>query len=78
MPIRSAFIVLVIAVAALSGCGRRGDLQLPHAGATATQEETPSTPTAVSPLDPGSGQHDDTTSKHAIPPKKHFFLDFLL
>ena len=72
MPLRTLIIVL-LALAALAGCGRRGSLEAPGA-ATSTSAGPPSN---VSPLDPGS--LPATPEQHQLqPPRRRFFLDFLL
>jgi predicted small lipoprotein YifL len=80
MPIRT-LIVIVLAVAALSGCGRRGTLEEP------TKVETNAVPTAASapppsadysPLDPGTSRTPAPASPPKPAAKKGFFLDFLL
>jgi predicted small lipoprotein YifL len=80
MPLRTLLIVL-IAVAALSGCGRRGDLEAPGATTTAAPG-TPATPAppggGISPLDPGSAGKGETVTPPDQAPKKRFLLDFLL
>jgi predicted small lipoprotein YifL len=60
---RSALIVVVLA--ALSGCGRRGDLEAPNANA----------------VQPTNDKHDlqvHRPSQKITPPKKDFVLDPLL
>lgn len=87
MPIRTLIVVL-LALVAVSGCGRRGSLQLPDTAATAQPAST-APASAVSPLDPGSSPATDDVIPAAPPPvpdeepapapqKKRFFLDFLL
>jgi predicted small lipoprotein YifL len=80
MPTR-ALIILLVAVAALGGCGRRGALQAPHiekSAVPAAADEVAGPSEGVSPLDPGSSG----TGEKVVPPKankdRHFFLDFLL
>jgi predicted small lipoprotein YifL len=78
MPIRT-LIVILLALAVVSGCGRRGSLESP--GATASTPSTSTAPaTAISPLDPGSPPttNDVTPPTPAEAPKKRFLLDFLL
>jgi predicted small lipoprotein YifL len=78
MPIRT-LIIVILAVAAISGCGRRGNLELP---AAAVVNEAPATALAadgVSPLDPGSTEPENQAeAQPAPPPRRRFFLDFLL
>jgi predicted small lipoprotein YifL len=73
MPVRTLIIVL-LAVAALAGCGRRGDLEAP--GATTSTSAAP--PTNVSPLDPGSVPVTPQQQQLQPPPRRRFLLDFLL
>ena len=78
MPVRRLFVVL-LAVAALSGCGRRGDLEAP--GAAPLAAGAVQTPVSdASPLDPGSNAAPAQTPAPPPlpPPKRRFFLDFLL
>jgi predicted small lipoprotein YifL len=86
MPIRTLIIVL-LAVAALSGCGRRGDLEPPEAAVAEQGAPAQALPAdGISPLDPGSGPLDTDTqpvggAPETPPPTHHnrpFFLDFLL
>jgi predicted small lipoprotein YifL len=86
MPIRT-FIVVFLALVAVSGCGRRGGLELPDTAATAQPDST-APASAVSTLDPGSSPATDDLNPAPPPPaaeedsasapKKRFFLDFLL
>jgi predicted small lipoprotein YifL len=73
MPIRALIIVLVT-LAALAGCGRRGDLEAP--GATTSTSTAP--PSNVSPLDPGSVPATPEQQPIEPPPRRHFILDYLL
>jgi len=73
MPIR-ALIIVVVAVAALAGCGRRGDLEPP--GTTGTTSAAP--PINVSPLDPGSEPALPEQNQLQPPPRRRFILDYLL
>jgi predicted small lipoprotein YifL len=77
MPIRT-LIVILLALAVVSGCGRRGSLESP--GATASTPSTSAPATAISPLDPGSppANNDVTPPTPVEAPKKRFLLDFLL
>jgi predicted small lipoprotein YifL len=72
MPVRTLIIVL-LALAALTGCGRRGAPEAPSAeplmGAATTN---------TSPLDPGSLVVAPPPEQPAPPAKRRFFLDFLL
>jgi predicted small lipoprotein YifL len=73
MPVRTLIIVL-LAVAAIAGCGRRGSLEAPGA-APSTSSAAPTS--NVSPLDPGSVPA--TPEQRPIEPQqRRFFLDFLL
>lgn len=80
MPVRTLIVVL-LAVAALTGCGRRGGLEEPGA-ATVGESTTPAPAgSGTSPLDPGA----PAAPPAVIPepdrqpaPKRRFFLDFLL
>lgn len=72
MPIR-ALIIVVVAIAALAGCGRRGDLEAP--GATTSTSIAP--PSNVSPLDPGSVPAPPEQQVQP-PPQRRFILDYLL
>ena len=74
MPVRT-LIIVVLAVAALAGCGRRGDLEAPGARPAAGAVAAP--PTNVSPLDPGSTVVP-VPKEPQLAPRRHFFLDFLL
>jgi len=76
MPIRT-LIILLLAAAAASGCGRRGNLEAPGAAVAedSTARALPSD--GISPLDPGSS----AAAEQAEPvpaPRRRFFLDFLL
>jgi predicted small lipoprotein YifL len=79
MPIRTLIIVL-LAVAVVSGCGRRGNLEQP--GATVADDEAaralPSD--GISPLDPGSSALAGEPASEPPSPRdqRRFFLDFLL
>jgi predicted small lipoprotein YifL len=75
----------VLAVAMLTGCGRRGDLEPP--GTAVAEERAQALPDdGISPLDPGSeplitdtGSLGEAPEPQPIPPKnRRFFLDFLL
>lgn len=85
MPIRT-LIIVILAVAALTACGRRGDLEPP--GAAAVDEGAPAQLPAdgISPLDPGSEPLDSDSqpvgeapeTPPPTPQSRRFFLDFLL
>jgi predicted small lipoprotein YifL len=78
MQIRT-LIILLLAVAAVSGCGRRGDLETP--GATVTDNAAPALASdGISPLDPGAptAAADQPQPEPAPQPQRRFFLDFLL
>jgi hypothetical protein len=80
MSIRVAIIVALAAVA-VSGCGRRGDLEAP--GTTVTESSAPAPLTdGFSPLDPGAPPVAREPEEELPPPddqpKRRFFLDFLL
>jgi predicted small lipoprotein YifL len=76
MPART-FLIMLLAVAALAACGRRGELEPPRAMASpAPAAAVPAN--AISPLDPGSAAGTETPSPPEEAPKKRFFLDFLL
>jgi hypothetical protein len=82
MPIRT-LVILVLAAAALGGCGRRGSLEAP--GTVATDGTAPAPLSdGISPLDPGApapASHAAPTGQLPAPPaqpKRRFFLDFLL
>jgi len=92
MPVR-AFIFMLLAALALAGCGRLGPLEAPPGKAAvavpaADATQTTTIGTGVSSLDPGSGTLSITgasgptasteEAQPAAPPKKRFFLDFLL
>ena len=66
MPVRTLIIVL-LAVAALAGCGRRGALEEP--GADASRRSTPRRPTGTSPLDPGAAPVDPGAGSRSRPPR---------
>jgi predicted small lipoprotein YifL len=73
MPVRTLIIVL-LALAAVSGCGRRGSLQAPGA-----EPAVPGAPTTnASPLDPGSLVVEAPPEQPPPPARRRFFLDFLL
>jgi predicted small lipoprotein YifL len=79
MPVRILILVL-LAVAAVSGCGRRGSLEEPGVAPAAATSPAPAG-TGTSPLDPGA----PAAPPAVIPepdrqpaPKRRFFLDFLL
>jgi predicted small lipoprotein YifL len=73
MPVRS-LIILLVAAAVLSGCGRRGPLEDPGEPAAATPAPAG---IGTSPLDPGAPT--DIQEPAAQPaPRRQFFLDFLL
>jgi predicted small lipoprotein YifL len=74
MPVRTLIIVL-LAAAALAGCGRRGPLEAPDARPAAGLVTAP--PTNVSPLDPGSTVVPVPREEQPAP-RRRFFLDFLL
>ena len=74
MPVRTLIFVL-LAVAVLSGCGRRGGLEEPGA-APAAPSPAPAG-TGTSPLDPGAPAVIQEPSPQPAP-KRRFFLDFLL
>jgi len=87
MPIRT-LIVILLALVAVSGCGRRGNLLPPDTAATAQPDST-APASAISPLDPASSPATDDVNPASPPPvpdeesaaapkKKRFFLDFLL
>jgi predicted small lipoprotein YifL len=70
-------LIVVFAVAALAGCGRRGDLEPPGGKHAVGAVEPP--PTNVSPLDPGSTVVPAQAPASGEPaPRKYFILDFLL
>ena len=78
MPIRT-LIILALAVAAISGCGRRGDLEPP--GAPVADDTAPvSLLDGISPLDPGAPAATAVQPQlePAPEPQRRFFLDFLL
>ena len=74
MPVRTLIIVL-LAVAAVSGCGRRGSLQVPGAEPAAVAGAPT---TNASPLDPGSLVVEAPPEQPPPPARRRFFLDFLL
>jgi hypothetical protein len=75
MPFRLLIPVLV-AVAVLSGCGRRGALEEPGGPAVAPTSPAPAG-TGTSPLDPGAPSVIPEPEVQSAP-KRRFFLDFLL
>ena len=77
MPIRS-LIIVILAVAALTGCGRRGPLEDPGVAPVADAATTPAPAgTGISPLDPGAPAVIQEPAAEPVP-KRRFFLDFLL
>ena len=78
MPIRT-LIIIILALTAVTGCGRRGDLEAPGA-AVADESAARALPAdGVSPLDPGSSVvGEQAEPEPAPPPRRRFFLDFLL
>jgi hypothetical protein len=76
MPVRTLIIVL-LSVAALAGCGRRGSLEEPGTPATGTIAAPPGS--GISPLDPGSPPVAAPPQSVSQPaPERRFLLDFLL
>jgi predicted small lipoprotein YifL len=76
MPLRTLIIIL-LAAAALSGCGRRGSLEAP--GEPSPRAGSYGAPPAdVSPLDPGSVPATPEQQQLQPPPRRRYFLDFLL
>lgn len=77
MTFRALIILVLVAVAATS-CGRRGGLESPKPAAEdATPQALPAD--GVSPLDPGSDLVGvQPEAEPAQPPRRRFFLDFLL
>jgi hypothetical protein len=74
-------IIVALAAVAVSGCGRRGDLEPPG---TVASESTAPAPLidGISPLDPGAPPVAREQEEELPPPddqpKRRFFLDFLL
>lgn len=79
MPLRTLIIAVLVA-AALSGCGRRGNLELPSEAVVVDESEaTAQVPDGTSPLDPGSvATETQVEPEPPPPPRRRFFLDFLL
>jgi len=75
MPVRTLIIVL-LALATLSGCGRRGGLEEPGAAVGESTSPAPAG-TGTSPLDPGAPAVIVEPEPQPAP-KRRFFLDFLL
>ena len=75
MLVRSLLIV-VLAVAALTGCGRRGSLEEPGVAPTAATSPAPPG-SGASPLDPGAPAVIQEPAVEPAP-QRRFFLDFLL
>src|SRR5262245_32022494 len=75
MALRTLIIVL-LAVAALSGCGRRGNLEVP--GESTPAPSLYGAPLDVSPLDPGSVPAPPGQQELRPPARRRFFLAFLL
>jgi hypothetical protein len=76
MPIRMLIIVALAAVA-VAGCGRRGGLEPPGTVAEEAAQALPED--GISPLDPGSSVVGEPADlQPAPPPRRRFFLDFLL
>ena len=69
MPIRT-LIIIVLAAAVVSGCGRRGGLEAPEATAAGPQGVAPAG--TVAPADP------PPPAAPPPEPERRFFLDFLL
>jgi predicted small lipoprotein YifL len=78
MTIRT-FIILLLAVSAVSGCGRRGPLERPEGPETTLAPEA-----TLAPAEPDSGfseflpTPEDPEAPPPPPPQRRFFLDFLL
>ena len=71
-------IIVILAVAALTGCGRRGPLEDPGVAPAVDAMATPAPAgTGVSPLDPGAPAVIQEPAPEPSP-KRRFFLDFLL
>jgi len=77
MPLRTLIIVL-LAVVALAGCGRRGNLEPPGGQPAAAAGPYGAPVTDVSPLDPGSVPALPEQRQIQPPPRRRFFLDYLL
>ncbi len=80
MPVRTLIIVL-LALAALSGCGRRGALEEPGARPAAGAGEAASAvpvDDTMSPLDPGAPVVLAPEGQAPPAPRRRFLLDFLL
>jgi hypothetical protein len=81
MPVRTLILVL-LAVAALSGCGRRGPLEEPSASTGAVSEDAAVPAGAgISPLDPGAPAPSAAApppAQQQPAPRRRFLLDFLL
>ncbi len=78
MPIRT-LIIVILAVAAVTGCGRRGGLEPPGAAAANEGAAAVLATDGISPLDPGSPAIDEQADADLTPPpRRRFFLDFLL
>lgn len=70
-------VIVLLAVAALSACGRRGSLEEP--GTPSTGTVTAPAGGGISPLDPGApAVAGPPQSAPQAAPKRRFFLDFLL
>jgi predicted small lipoprotein YifL len=80
MAVRTLITVVLVATA-LAGCGRRGGLEPPGTQvdlAPPGAVEGPLVPSDVSPLDPGSVPATPEERVLQPPPRRRFFLDFIL
>jgi predicted small lipoprotein YifL len=75
MPVRN-LIIVILAVAALTGCGRRGSLEEPGVAPAAATSPAPAG-IGASPLDPGAPSVVQEPATQPTP-ERRFFLDFLL
>ena len=77
MPLRILILVL-LALTAVSGCGRRGPLEAPGAEPAAATDAAP-VGYGISPLDPGAPAVAPPPQQQLEPaPRRRFLLDFLL
>jgi predicted small lipoprotein YifL len=83
MPVR-LFILILLTIVAVAGCGRRGPLEEPLSASAVVDEDVVAPAGAgISPLDPGSSPPSEAGispggQQPAAAPRRRFLLDFLL